>query len=92
MEKNHYEEYDKKHSTKTLLNEDLLALLQNPVKEIKKLADFLRVDCSATHIEEVAKATSFKNMQENKFDITQVFDGKGFIYRKGKRYIIYSLK
>ncbi|VDI49770.1 Hypothetical predicted protein [Mytilus galloprovincialis] len=57
---------------------------QEPVKEIKKLADFLGVECSATHIEEVAKATSFKNMQENKFDITQVFDGKGFIYRKGE--------
>lgn len=73
----------RKLSTRTLLNEDLLELLKEPVKEIKKLADFLGVECSATHIEEVAKATSFKNMQENKFDITQVFDGKGFIYRKG---------
>lgn len=73
----------RKLSTRTLLNEDLLELLQEPVKEIKKLADFLGVECSTTHIEEVAKATSFKNMQEKKFDITQVFDGKGFIYRKG---------
>jgi len=35
-------------------------------------------------IKDIAKATGFENMQKNKFDITSLIDGKGFIYRKGK--------
>jgi hypothetical protein len=29
-------------------------------------------------------ATAFDNMQKNKFDITKIVDGEGFIYRKGE--------
>lgn len=58
---------------------------KDPVKEIKKLADYLEVDCSDQTIEGIAKASSFDNMQKNKFDATSAINnGKGFIYRKGE--------
>ncbi|VDI45767.1 Hypothetical predicted protein [Mytilus galloprovincialis] len=57
---------------------------KDPVREIKKLADFLGTPCSDDTLEKIAKETSFGNMQKNKFDITVIVDGKGFIYRKGE--------
>ncbi|CAC5414464.1 SULT1 [Mytilus coruscus] len=57
---------------------------QEPVREIKKLADFLGIACSNDTLEKIAKKTSFENMQKNKFDFTEIVDGKGFIYRKGE--------
>lgn len=58
---------------------------KNPEKEIKKLADFLEVDCTDQTIKNIVQATSFQNMQKNKFDFTSLMDdGKGFIYRKGE--------
>jgi len=57
---------------------------KNPVKEIEKLAEFLEVECTDKTVEDIAKATSFENMQKNKTDISAIVFGKGFIYRKGE--------
>jgi hypothetical protein len=35
-------------------------------------------------IKDIAKATVFENMQKNKFDVTALWFGVGFIYRKGR--------
>ena len=56
---------------------------QNPEKEIEKLAEFLEVQTTKQTIKDIAMATAFDNMQKNKFDITKIIDGEGFIYRKG---------
>ncbi|CAG2208059.1 SULT1 [Mytilus edulis] len=61
---------------------------QDPEKEIKKLADFLGVECSATHIEEVAKATSFKNMQEKSLTSPKFLMAKDlFIEKNSNKYM-----
>ncbi|XP_052065918.1 sulfotransferase 1B1-like [Mytilus californianus] len=51
-------------------------------REIKKLADFLNIQCTESTVEDIAKATSFQNMKQHKIDDTKDLDGKGFIYRK----------
>lgn len=57
---------------------------RNPEKDIERLAEFLGFQCNAQMIKDIAKATGFENMQKNKFDITSLIHGKGFIYRKGE--------
>ncbi|XP_052066958.1 sulfotransferase 1B1-like isoform X2 [Mytilus californianus] len=56
---------------------------KDPKAEIRKLADFLEVQCTDTLIEDIAKATSFENMKENKVDLSKAADGITHIYRKG---------
>ncbi|XP_076115880.1 cytosolic sulfotransferase 1-like isoform X4 [Mytilus galloprovincialis] len=53
-------------------------------RELKRLADFLEIPCTESTLEDIAKATSFQNMQHHKLDSTKELDGKGFIYRKGE--------
>ncbi|CAC5400913.1 SULT1 [Mytilus coruscus] len=56
---------------------------KDPKTEIRKLADFLEVQCTDKLIEDIAKATSFENMRENKIDFSKAVDGITHIYRKG---------
>ncbi|XP_052066941.1 sulfotransferase 1B1-like isoform X1 [Mytilus californianus] len=55
--------------------------------EIKRLADFLGIQCTESTLKDIAYATSFQNMQQHnmhKLDSSKELDGKGFIYRKGE--------
>lgn len=61
----------------------LFNLIKDTERELKRLADFLEIPCTKSTLEDIAKATSFQNMQHHKLDSTKELDGKGFIYRKG---------
>ncbi|CAC5384218.1 SULT1 [Mytilus coruscus] len=56
---------------------------KEPTKGIRRLSDFLQIECTDKTIEDIAKATSFENMKNNKVDPTAVADGNSHIYRKG---------
>ncbi|VDI62289.1 Hypothetical predicted protein, partial [Mytilus galloprovincialis] len=62
---------------------------KDPKTEIRKLADFLEVQCTDKLIEDIAKATSFENMKEKKIDFSKAGDGTTFIYRKEKIKLFY---
>ncbi|CAC5371699.1 SULT1 [Mytilus coruscus] len=66
----------------------IIHMIRNPKddtnREIKILADFLGIQCPASTVEDIAKATSFQNMKQHKIDDTKDLNGKGFIYRKGE--------
>ncbi|CAC5371700.1 SULT1 [Mytilus coruscus] len=53
-------------------------------REMKRLSDFLGIQCTESTLENIADATSFQNMQQHKLDSSKELDGKGFIYRKGE--------
>ncbi|CAC5362818.1 SULT1 [Mytilus coruscus] len=66
----------------------IIHMIRNPKddtnREIKRLSDFLGIQCTDSTLEDIANATSFRNMQQHKLDSSKEIDGKGFIYRKGE--------
>lgn len=58
---------------------------RQPEEEIRKLARHIGLQTSDEMIKKIVNATSFENMQKNKFDVTaSLTGGKGFVYRKGQ--------
>ena len=59
----------------------LTFLLQDPVSEIKKIANFLGKECSDKFAEEVAEKCNIENVRKAEEQIRR--NEHGFIYRKG---------
>ncbi|KAK6180087.1 hypothetical protein SNE40_012299 [Patella caerulea] len=64
-------------------------LKTRPVEEIKKMADFLNIECTEKMCQDIALATEFSKMKEQKESLTNRFlsshkSGKEIMYRKGQ--------
>ncbi|KAK6180091.1 hypothetical protein SNE40_012303 [Patella caerulea] len=64
-------------------------LKMRPVEEIKKMADFLDIECPEKMCEDIAIATEFSKMKQQKESLTHQYisaykSGKEVMYRKGQ--------
>ncbi|XP_050403441.1 sulfotransferase 1B1 [Patella vulgata] len=64
-------------------------LKTRPAEEIKKIADFLDIECPEKTCQDIAKATDFPKMKQQKESLTHWFismykSGKEAMYRKGQ--------